>query len=224
MAEERQGWYPGKHIKGLLGKVKDYHAKQSESSRLRSPEEQFAMQQERAGADPSEANQRIEKNMGFGLSQYMGKNLDVNDNAQVLQLQRAMNAAGIKGLDGEVLSEDGILGKNTLRALRFAQGQEAEAMSPEAMQLKSYGEPHGGIGPSYDNTYNEISRDRGTEVANPPTNRWERADIRSGRSPRTVNIRQGFGWGGRLGAYGADRFSGSGSNYPSNKDSHDRYE
>ena len=217
----KEKWYPGKHIKGLLGKLKEHSAKFEMGGEygLKTPEQQFSMQQERAGADPSEANQRIEKNMGFGLSQHMGKDFDASDNEQVLQLQKAMNAAGIKGADGKSLKEDGMLGKNTLRALRFAQGQEAEARSPEAMQLKSYGEPQGGIGPSYDNTYNEISRDRGTEVANPPTNRWERADIRSGRSPRTVSPRQGFGWGGRLGTYGA-------TDYTINRrdeDSHDRY-
>ena len=219
---KKEKWYPGKHIKGLLGKIKEHSAKFEMGGEygLKTPEQQFSIQQERAAADPSVSNQRMEKNMGFGLSQHMGKDFDASDNEQVLQLQKAMNAAGIKGADGKVLTEDGMLGKNTLRALRFAQGQEAEATSPEAMQLKSYGEPQGGIGPSYDNTYNEMSRDRGTEVANPPTNRWERADIRSGRSPRTVSPRQGFGWGGRLGSYGASGFSSP--RYP--EDSHDRYE
>jgi|TARA_B100000315_G_C14592899_1_gene596932 putative flippase GtrA len=79
--------------------------------------------------------------VGSRLTQDMMRDFDPSDNEQVLQLQKAMNAARIKVEDGKSLTEDGMLGKNTVRAMRFAQGQSDLAQSPEAMQLKSYGEP-----------------------------------------------------------------------------------
>ena len=104
---KKEKWYPGKHIKGLLGKIKEHSAKFEMGGEygLKTPEQQFSMQQERAAADPSVSNQRMEKNMGFGLSQHMGKDFDASDYEQVLQLQKAMNAAGIKGADGKVLTK-----------------------------------------------------------------------------------------------------------------------
>ena len=58
-----------------------------------------------------------------------------------------------------------MLGKNTLRALRFAQGQ-ADRMQ-DALPLRRFGEPQGGVGPSYEGMYNEESRDTEKRNANP---------------------------------------------------------
>lgn len=239
---EKDNW-----LKGLLGQAKEkaggfiqgqkdnfsrarenQNAGRGRNFQFQSPEEQFTTANDMASSEPSPSSeyapmQGIAKNTGYGLTQDMMRDFDPSNNDSVMQLQKAMNAAGIKGADGKSLSEDGMIGKNTMRALRFAQGQTDIADSPEAREMQSYGEPTGGVGPSYDNTYNEQSRDRGTRVANPSTNRWERADIRSNRRPRTVSSRGGFGYGGRLGASGASGFSGVGSNYPSNKDSMEDY-
>tara|TARA_R110002020_G_scaffold446348_1_gene658613 strand:- start:367 stop:1050 length:684 start_codon:yes stop_codon:yes gene_type:complete len=225
---------------GLLDQIKNFASQQRENFRragerqragenrnpfLKSKEEQFNIANEMASNEPSPSSeyapmQGIAKNTGYGLTQDMMRDFDPSNNESVLQLQKAMNAAGIKGADGKALSEDGIIGKNTMRALRFAQGQTDIADSPEARGMQSYGEPQGGVGPSYDNTYNEQSRDRGTRVANPSSNKFERFDMESGRRPRTVSVREGFGYGGRMGASG---FSGKGSNYPKNKDSMEDY-
>jgi hypothetical protein len=190
--------------KGNWGRARaNEDAGRSRNPWLKTEAEQFNMANADAGAEPSPSSEfapknRIAKNTGFGLTQKMMRDFNPEDSGQILQMQQAMNAAGIKGADGKSLAEDGKFGPNTLRALRFAQGQTDIADSPEARELQSYGEPQGGVGPSYDNIYNEDSRDAGVQEANPPSNKvmnWLH---------KTGMVRKSPGPGGRMQSYGGD--------------------
>lgn len=160
---------------GMLGKnlgiteAVNPQARMQTGEALPTGQDQFNIARERADIPSPRADfadkSRIAKNTGFGLTQSMMRDFDPSDNEQVLQMQKAMNAAGIKGADGKALTEDGMIGKNTMRALRFAQGQ-ADTMQ-DALPLREFGEPQGGIGPSYEGMYNEDSRDADKVESNP---------------------------------------------------------
>jgi len=113
---------------------------------LKTEEQQFNIAQERADATPAPSSdyagkQGVAHNTGYGLTQHMMRDFDPSNNEEVLQMQRAMNAAGIKGADGKALKEDGMMGRNTERALRFAQGQgdEMESVLGDAQELRDQG-------------------------------------------------------------------------------------
>ena len=153
-------------LKGLLGQLgKTLGITEAAGSRqnpfLKSEEDQFNIASQRADIPSPSADfadkSRIAKNTGYGLVQSMMRDFDPSSNENVLQMQRAMNAAGIKGADGRPLAEDGMLGPNTMRALRFAQGQADE------MEL----------GPS--NMFTEENRDT-DKVENNPIDRSKRYD------------------------------------------------
>ena len=129
----------GERMKGFLGmlgrnlgitEAVNPQARMQTGEALPTGQDQFNIAAERADIPSPRADyadkSRIAKNTGFGLTQQMMRDFDPSDNEQVLQMQRAMNAAGIKGADGKALTEDGMLGPNTMRALRFAQGQADE--------------------------------------------------------------------------------------------------
>ena len=167
----------GERMKGLLGMLGmrgavNPEARLQTGEALPTGQDQFNTAKERADIPSPRADyadkSRIAKNTGFGLTQQMMRDFDPSDNEQVLQMQQAMNAAGIKGADGKALAEDGMLGPNTMRALRFAQGQGDEMQ--DALPLREFGEPQGGVGPSYEGMYNEDSRDIEKREANPPSN------------------------------------------------------
>ena len=127
---EKQGWFPGKHIKGLLGKVKDYHTKQSESSRLKTGAEQADMAFERARANPdNDALAAISQNTARGAGKSMSSGagemplFDPEDQGSVLQMQEYLNRAGYTDKHGNQLAEDGRLGELTTSAMRRMQGQ-----------------------------------------------------------------------------------------------------
>ena len=53
--EEKQGWYPGKHIKGLLGRVKEHASKFKEGGEYgpRTIEQQMQTAEDRRDAVPT---------------------------------------------------------------------------------------------------------------------------------------------------------------------------
>ena len=126
--EEKQGWYPGKHIKGLLGRVKEHASKFKEGGEYgpRTIEQQMQTAVDRRDAVPTPdldwgGKQDVASAAGAGYAQKASQSFDPSSNEEVLSMQRALNAAGIKGADGKPLEEDGILGAYTERALRYSQ-------------------------------------------------------------------------------------------------------
>jgi len=226
---EEQGWYPGKHIKGLLGnalgKVKAHHAKFQRGGEYgpRTEEQQFNIAQERADATPAPSSdyagkQGVAHNTGYGLTQHMMRDFDPSNNEEVLQMQRAMNAAGIKGADGKALKEDGMMGRNTERALRFAQGQgdEMESVLGDAQELRAQGIrdlPPGVQGPA-PNTMMVRPEERDAQMREEnPEMSW----IDKAKQKAVGWLQQGqpinpSGPGGRMGSYSPPR-GGGGRNY-----------
>ena len=166
---------------GMLGKnlgiteAVNPQAKMQTGEALPTGQDQFNIARERADIPSPSADfadkSRIAKNTGFGLTQSMMRDFDPSDNEQVLQMQKAMNAAGIKGADGKALTEDGMIGKNTMRALRFAQGQTDE------MEM----------GPS--NMFTEENRDT-DKVDNNPIDRSTRYNASMRQEPETYDSSQ----------------------------------
>ena len=87
------------------------------------------------------------------VAREQAKNFDPSNNEDVLKLQKYLNYAGLGGEDG--LSEDGVLGRNTLTALRGLQGVPMEDAPTERKGRKKaepinyegetsiYDDPHG---------------------------------------------------------------------------------
>ena len=163
----------GKNL-GMTGAVNP-QARMQTGEALPTGQDQFNTASDRADIPSPRADyadkSRIAKNTGFGLTQSMMRDFDPSDNEQVLQMQKAMNAAGIKGADGKALTEDGMIGPNTMRALRFAQGQTDE------MEM----------GPS--NMFTEENRDT-DKVENNPIDRSTRYNSSMRQEPQKYNPSQ----------------------------------
>jgi len=214
--EEKQGWYPGKHIKGLLGRVKEHASKFKEGGEYgpRTIEQQMQTAVDRRDAVPTPdldwgGKQDVASAAGAGYAQKASQSFDPSSNEEVLSMQRALNAAGIKGADGKPLEEDGILGANTERALRYSQGQRddlsglhdrAESMRDQGIQDL----PEGFQGPAPNTVMPDASmRDAQTLEDNP-----ERSWLDKLKTRVTGHLQQNIspaGPGGRMGAYGGGR-------------------
>ena len=59
----------------------------------------------------------------FNHARQFALDFNVNDKDQVLEMQKRLNAANFKGKDGKPLVEDGMLGENTMEALRAMQSE-----------------------------------------------------------------------------------------------------
>ena len=91
---------------GMLGKnlgiteAVNPQARMQTGEALPTGQDQFNIARERADIPSPRADfadkSRIAKNTGFGLTQSMMRDFDPSDNEQVLQMQKAMNAAGQK--------------------------------------------------------------------------------------------------------------------------------
>lgn len=176
----------GERMKGFLGmlgknlgitEAVNPQARMQTGEALPTGQDQFNTARERADIPSPRVDyapkQNIAQNTGYGLVQSMMRDFDPSDNEQVLQMQKAMNAAGIKGADGKALAEDGMIGKNTMRALRFAQGQgdRMSGILEDANELRDMGIddlPEGIQGPA-PNTMMTRPEDRDAEMrkANP---------------------------------------------------------
>ena len=137
MAEERQGWYPGKFAKGLLGRAKGWMDDRREEKAVerRATDADSAIQgYEGSGAPeigpPTEvqaAKQDLMQRDSFRSLRDVMQSFDPADKDQVMNMQRLLNASGITDAEGNPLSEDGVMGERTLSALRGAQKFRAEA-------------------------------------------------------------------------------------------------
>ena len=142
MAEERQGWYPGKFAKGLLGKVQSGIEGFKARGRERTAEgsaEDYAERQNFApvgvvSQDRANMTQHMGKEArGDAFASLMDKmqNLDTSDSQSVMDMQRMLNMAGVTDSEGNPLAEDGMMGAKTLSALRGAQSFRDEMVRPE---------------------------------------------------------------------------------------------
>ena len=126
---EKQGWYPGKHVKGLLGKVKGHFDRQRETTRLKTPDEQSDIAFERARAMPDDAGRAAVSQItsrGAARASTAGQGMpefDPTSRESVLQMQEYLNRAGYTDKHGNQLEEDGMLGDLTTSAMRRMQGQ-----------------------------------------------------------------------------------------------------
>ena len=142
MAEERQGWYPGKFAKGLLGRAKGWMDDRREAKAVerRATDADAAIQgYEGSGAPdltpgglgpPTEvqaAKKDLMQRDSFRSLRDVMKSFDPADRDQVMNMQRLLNASGITDAEGNPLDEDGVMGERTLSALRGAQKFRAEA-------------------------------------------------------------------------------------------------
>jgi len=126
---EKQGWYPGKHIKGLLGKAKGHFDRQREATRLKTPDEQTDIAFERARAMPDDDGRAAISEItsrGAARASTTGQGMpefDPTSRDSVLQMQEYLNRAGYTDKYGNQLEEDGMLGDLTTSAMRRMQGQ-----------------------------------------------------------------------------------------------------
>ena len=125
MAEERQGWYPGKFAKGLLGRAKGWMDDRREAKAVerRATDADSAIQ----GYEGSGAPEIGPPTEVQAAKQDLMQSFDPADKDQVMNMQRLLNASGITDAEGNPLSEDGVMGERTLSALRGAQKFRAEA-------------------------------------------------------------------------------------------------
>ena len=134
MAEERQGWYPGKFAKGLLGRItsgiEDW--KEGRAVKRRAGDADRAIESYEARPDSAEefmgptsplteAKQDLMQRDSFRSLRDVMKDFDPADKDQVMNMQRLLNASGITDAEGNPLAEDGMMGAKTLTALRGAQ-------------------------------------------------------------------------------------------------------
>ena len=130
----KEKWYPGKHIKGLLGKMKSHSDKFKVGGEygLKTADQQSDMAFERARAMPdNDARAAIAQNTARGAAQASSSGqgagempaFDPEDQGSVLQMQEYLNRAGYTDRDGNQLVEDGRLGELTTSAMRRMQGQ-----------------------------------------------------------------------------------------------------
>jgi len=140
MAEERQGWYPGKHIKGLLGRARGWMDDRKEAkavdrratdagSAIEGFESQYDSGPDFIGpmSPRTEAKQDLMQRDAFRSLRDVMQNFDPADKDQVMNMQRLLNASGVTDSEGNPLAEDGVMGAKTLGALRGAQGFRNQA-------------------------------------------------------------------------------------------------
>ena len=157
--EEKQGWYPGKNLKGLLGKIKDHHAKFQTGGEygMKTGAQQAEMAYDRASGAANEggvgqgdpALEKISQAANRGQSWDFSRGFDPTNNESVLEMQRALNRAGFTDKYGNALAEDGMMGGLTESALRRAQADR----TPESRY-----EARGSMGISGDFTDPEMAR------------------------------------------------------------------
>jgi len=156
---EEQGWFPGKHLKGLLGKIKDHHAKFQTGGEygMKTGAQQAEMAYDRASGAANEggvgqgdpALEKISQAANRGQSWDFSRGFDPTNNESVLEMQRALNRAGFTDKYGNALAEDGMMGGLTESALRRAQADR----TPESRY-----EARGSMGISGDFTDPEMAR------------------------------------------------------------------
>jgi len=139
---EEQGWYPGKNIKGLLGKIRDHHAKFQEGGEygLKTKAQQAGMAHQAAQQATNEggvgqgnpALEGISQQANRGLAWDQSRDFDPTDNESVMQMQQALNRAGFTDKYGNALKEDGLMGGLTESALRKSQADRTEEGRYEA--------------------------------------------------------------------------------------------
>tara|TARA_R110000824_G_scaffold176022_3_gene354810 strand:- start:422 stop:1102 length:681 start_codon:yes stop_codon:yes gene_type:complete len=226
MAEERQGWYPGKFAKGLLGKIKDHHAKFQEGgeygTRTGAQQAQIAFDRAEGAANEGGVGQgdpaleRISQAANMGQSMDFARDFDPANAESVREMQRNLNRAGYKDKYGNALDEDGKMGGLTESALRTAQADR----TPESRY-----EARGSMGISGDLADPEMARMNLRGAA--PTTEPGGQPIIGGESEggwmqklqdwgmikdRPAPQQQSAGPGGRMGAYSRPR-GGGGRNY-----------
>ena len=146
--DERQGWYPGKHIKGLLGKIKEHGDKFKKGGEygLKTGAQQAQMSFDAAQQAANEggvgqgdpALEARSKATGTGEARRMSRGglgegqLDPSDNESVLQMQRLLNQGGYTDKYGNALKEDGMMGELTTGALRKMQADRSPETAYEA--------------------------------------------------------------------------------------------
>ena len=153
MADE-QGWYPGKHIKGLLGKAKGFMDDRRERKAVQSRAEDATAAIEGFESQPdsgsdfvgpmspfTEGRQDLMQRDSFrSLRDVMG-NFDPQDKDSVMNMQRLLNSSGITDAQGNALTEDGMMGEKTLSALRGAQqfrDQADEKLAVNRADMSAY--------------------------------------------------------------------------------------
>ena len=134
----KEGWYPGKHIGGLFGKLKEHHAKFKEGGEygLRTGDQQAegAYQDASAAANEGGVGQEnpalneISRSASTGRARQMSQDFDASDHDSVLRMQQQLNRGGYTDRYGNALEEDGKMGELTTGAMRKMQGDR----NPEA--------------------------------------------------------------------------------------------
>tara|TARA_R110000824_G_scaffold100727_2_gene239373 strand:+ start:766 stop:1470 length:705 start_codon:yes stop_codon:yes gene_type:complete len=134
----KEGWYPGKHIGGLFGKLKEHHAKFKEGGEygLRTGDQQAegAFQDASAAANEGGVGQEnpalneISRSASTGRARQMSQDFDASDPDSVLRMQQQLNRGGYTDRYGNALEEDGKMGELTTGAMRKMQGDR----NPEA--------------------------------------------------------------------------------------------
>jgi hypothetical protein len=139
MAEERQGWYPGKFAKGLIGRAKGWMDERQEAKALerRTTDADTAIQgfedsgMRVGGTGPLTESQAAKQDLmqrdSFRSLRDVMQSFDPADKSSVMNMQRLLNASGITDVEGNPLEEDGMMGEKTLSALRGAQQFRGEA-------------------------------------------------------------------------------------------------
>ena len=220
---EDQGWYPGKHIQGLLGKVKEHHAKFQEGGEygLKTKAQQAGMAHQAAQQAANEggvgqgdpALEKISQQANRGQSWGLSRDFDPTDNESVMQMQQTLNRAGFTDKYGNALKEDGLMGGLTESALRKAQadrteegryeargsmGIEGDLANPEraSQHLR-------GAAPVTDGSYTGVP-----EGGEPAEQNWLQKVGGWLKQNRPAPQQQSAGPGGRMGSYSPPRGGG----------------
>ena len=153
MAEERQGWYPGKFAKGLIGRAKGWMDERQEAKALerRTTDADTAIQgfedsgMRVGGTGPLTESQVAKQDLmqrdSFRSLRDVMQSFDPADKSSVMNMQRLLNASGITDVEGNPLEEDGMMGEKTLSALRGAQefrGQADEKLAVNRFDKTAY--------------------------------------------------------------------------------------
>ena len=135
---DKKGWYPGKILGGLIGKVKEHHGKFKEDGEygLKSGDWQSQRAFEDASGAANEggvgagnpAMEEISRSASTGRARQMSQDFDPSDPDSVLRMQQMLNRGGYTDRYGNALEEDGKMGELTTGAMRKMQGDR----NPEA--------------------------------------------------------------------------------------------
>ena len=183
---------------------------------LKTDQEQAAIARERGGmltppglsADPhvnrkisQVANRALASKMSSGdpdtVAGDAGMSFDPEDSDSVLEMQRSLNAAGIKDKYGEALAEDGMMGEKTLSALRSMQESRGQFIGPEGSDVDALNE-------DYQRDHGRLATNKNPLMT--PRNWW---DALTKRTPEEGHIQEynprtsAAGPGGRMNSYGS---------------------